>query len=128
MWDREIQTGKVFYSDQWKRMLGFARDEIAHTPEAWKELVHPEDREKVLEELHRHQRGETPEYLAEYRIMCKDKSYKWVLARGKVTARDPKGNALRIVGPLPTLPIAGFSKHSCAKPRRWRLSDSWQEG
>lgn len=98
VWDREIQTGKVFYSDQWKRMLGFTPDEIAHTPEAWKELVHPEDREKVLEELHRHQRGETSEYLAEYRIRCKDKSYKWVLARGKVTARDPQGNALRIVG------------------------------
>lgn len=98
VWDREIQTGRVFYSDQWKRMLGFAPDEIAHTPEAWKELVHPEDREKVLEELRRHQRGETPEYLAEYRIRCKDKSYKWVLARGKVTARDPQGNALRIVG------------------------------
>jgi PAS domain S-box-containing protein len=98
VWDREIQTGKVFYSDQWKRMLGYARNEIAHTPEAWKELVHPEDREKVLEELHRHQRGETPEYLAEYRIRCKENSYKWILARGKVTARDLQGNALRIVG------------------------------
>lgn len=98
VWDREIQTGKVFYSDQWKRMLGFSRTEIMHTPEAWKELVHPEDREKVLEELHRHQRGESPEYLAEYRIRCKDNSYKWILARGKVTARDQQGNALRIVG------------------------------
>ncbi|MRR54042.1 MAG: hybrid sensor histidine kinase/response regulator [Deltaproteobacteria bacterium] len=98
VWDHEIQTGKVFYSDQWKRMLGFARSEIAHTPESWKELIHPEDREKVLEELHRHQRGESPEYLAEYRIRCKDNSYKWVLARGKVTARDQHGNALRIVG------------------------------
>ena len=78
--------------------MALAPDEIAHTPEAWKELVHPEDLEKVLEELHRHQCGETPEYLAEYRIRCKDKSYKWVLARGKVTARDSKGNALRIVG------------------------------
>lgn len=98
VWDREIRTGKVFYSDQWKRMLGFARSEIAHTPEAWKDLVHPEDREKVLEELHRHQCGESPEYLAEYRIRCKDNSYKWILARGKVTARDQQGNALRIVG------------------------------
>jgi len=98
VWDREIQTGKVFYSDQWKRMLGFARNEIEHTPEAWKELVHPEDREKVLVELHRHQYGESPEYLAEYRIRCKDNSYKWILARGKVTARDQQGNALRIVG------------------------------
>ena len=24
VWDREIQTGRVFYSDQWKRMLGFS--------------------------------------------------------------------------------------------------------
>lgn len=98
VWDRQIQTGKVYYSDQWKRMLGFARNEIAHTPEEWKARVHPEDLEEVLKELDRHLQGETPEYLAEYRIRCKDNSYKWVLARGKVTARDPQGNALRIVG------------------------------
>ncbi|RQW89769.1 MAG: response regulator [Geobacter sp.] len=98
VWDREIRSGKVFYSEQWKRMLGYERDEIPNTPEAWKELVHPEDLEMVLDELHRHEHGETQEYLAEYRIRCKDKSYKWVLARGKVTARDPHGNALRIVG------------------------------
>jgi PAS domain S-box-containing protein len=98
VWDRDIQTGRVFYSEQWKRMLGYAPDEVPHTPEAWKGLVHPDDLEKVLAELHRHQRGETPEYLAEYRIRCRDGSYKWVLARGKVTVRDAEGKALRIVG------------------------------
>jgi PAS domain S-box-containing protein len=98
VWDRDIQTGRVFYSEQWKRMLGYTPDEVPHTPEAWEGLVHPDDLEKVLAELHRHQRSETPEYLAEYRIRCRDGSYKWVLARGKVTVRDAEGKALRIVG------------------------------
>ncbi|HOP41147.1 MAG TPA: PAS domain S-box protein [Geobacteraceae bacterium] len=98
VWDREIQTNKVFYSDQWKRMLGYEPDEISHTPTAWKQLIHPEDLEKVMQELRRHERDETPEYLAEYRIRCKDGSYKWILARGKVMIRDAHGNALRIVG------------------------------
>ncbi|MDD2319706.1 MAG: PAS domain S-box protein [Geobacteraceae bacterium] len=98
VWDRNIPSGRVFYSDQWKRMLGYAPDEVPDTPEAWKGLVHPDDLQRVLTELHRHQLGETPEYLAEYRIRCRDGSYKWVLARGKVTVRDAAGNALRIVG------------------------------
>lgn len=98
VWDREIQTDRVFYSEQWKRMLGYEPEEIPHTPASWKELIHPEDREKVMQELRRHERGETPEYLAEYRIRCKDGSYKWILARGKVMVRDADGKALRIVG------------------------------
>lgn len=98
VWDREIKTDKVFYSDQWKRMLGYEPEEIPQTPTAWRQLIHPEDLEKVIQELHRHEHGETPEYLAEYRIRCKDGSYKWILARGKVMIRDADGKALRIVG------------------------------
>ena len=98
VWDHDIAAGREFYSAQWKRMLGYESHEIGDSPHAWKELVHPDDLDRVMGELVRHLRGETPVYLAEFRIRCKDGSYKWVLSRGKVTARDEKGNPLRIVG------------------------------
>jgi PAS domain S-box-containing protein len=98
VWDWDYTTGRVYYSDQWKRMLGYEVHEIGDTLEAWKKIVHPDDLERVLGELQRHLRGEVPVYLSEYRIRCRDGSFKWILARGKVTARDEKGKPLRVVG------------------------------
>jgi len=98
VWDNDIVTGKNYYSEQCKRMLGYEPDEIGDTFETWLNRVHPDDRERVLEESQRHLRGEIPVYEAEFRIMCRDGSYKWVLSRGKVMARNEKGEPLRVVG------------------------------
>ena len=98
VWDHDIANGREYYSEQWKRILGFEPHEIGVTHEVWKDLVHPDDRERVLEEAQRHLRGEIPVYVAEFRIRCRDGSYKWVLSRGKVMARNEKGEPLRIVG------------------------------
>ncbi|NMC74638.1 MAG: PAS domain-containing protein [Geobacteraceae bacterium] len=98
VWDNDIRTGKNYYSDQCKRMLGYEPDEIGDSFDAWLNRVHPDDRERVLEEAQRHLRGEVPVYVAEFRIRCRDGSYKWVLSRGKVMARNERGEPLRIVG------------------------------
>ncbi len=98
VWDWDFPAGRVYYSDRWKRMLGYEVHEIGDTPEEWKKIVHPDDLERVMGELQRHLRGEVPVYLSEYRIRCRDGSFKWILGRGKVTARDEKGEPLRAVG------------------------------
>lgn len=98
VWDHDIATGREYYSVQWKRMLGYEPHDMDDGREAWKDLVHPDDRERVMAETQRHLRGESPVYLAEFRIRCRDGSYKWVLSRGKVIARGERGEALRIVG------------------------------
>ncbi|MFM2050300.1 MAG: hypothetical protein RL682_791, partial [Pseudomonadota bacterium] len=40
----------------------------------------------------------TPSYVNEHRILCKDGSWKWVLARGMVISRDADGKPLRMIG------------------------------
>jgi len=98
VWDRDITTGRVFYSDQWKSMLGYHPSEVGATTEEWLGLVHPDDRQRVMEALGNHLSGATPLYLAELRMRCRDGTYKWILTRGKVMVRDPEGRALRVVG------------------------------
>jgi len=47
-----------------------------------------------------HLAAKSPLYSAEHRMRTKDGSWKWVLGRGKVVARDQGGRALRMVGTL----------------------------
>ena len=98
LWDWNAQTNKVFYSRQWKNMLGFEETEIGDTLDEWDKRIHPEDRNYVYEEINKHFSGETPIYKSEHRVKCKDGTYKWILNRGKVIAWTQEKKPLRIIG------------------------------
>jgi PAS domain S-box-containing protein len=100
VWDWEAQTQTVFYSPRWAQILGYEAEEVGNSMEDWKNRIHPEDSMKVLKALEDHLKRETPEYVSEYRIRCKDGSFKWVLDRGKVMARAGDGKPLRVLGSL----------------------------
>ncbi len=98
LWDWDIESGKVFYSSRWKSMLGYGDEEIPASIAVWGELVHPDDKQRVLDAVQRHIDGHTPEFVQEYRMRCKDGSWKWLLARG-IALRDVNDtNKVRMIG------------------------------
>ncbi len=98
LWDWDMSSGKVFYSQRWKSMLGFADGDLRGHIDEWGELVHPEDKERVLQAVAAHLDGRTPEFVQEYRIRCKDGSWRWLLARGKAMPAAPGGGEMRMIG------------------------------
>ncbi|MCF6212921.1 MAG: PAS domain-containing protein [Flavobacteriaceae bacterium] len=98
IWDIDFQNNTVFYSKRWKSMLGYQEHEIGNTLKAWRELVHPDDLEYVDNAYLLHKNKKTKYYNAEYRMLCKDGSYKWILDRGEILARDTDGTPLRMIG------------------------------
>jgi PAS domain S-box-containing protein len=98
VWDVEIPTRQVQFSKRWKEMLGYTENEITNRYEQWQELLHPDDLAEALEGFQAYLDGQTPAYLNEFRMRCKDGSYKWILARGMVVSRDATGQPLRMVG------------------------------
>ena len=60
--------------------------------------LHPDDYERVMENMSLHLEGSTPVYEVEYRIQAKDGSWKWFYDRGKVTKRSEDGTPLFSAG------------------------------
>lgn len=83
IWDWRLNSHEVFFSDRWKTMLGYAPAEIEDRFEVWREHVHPEDLRRVMTAIDRHLHGETEFFEAEFRMLCKDGSYNWILSKGK---------------------------------------------
>lgn len=97
-WDWDPREGSVLRSPRWFGMLGYGPDEIGSTRADFLELVHPEDRARVLEderEVWRHR----DHVEIEFRMRAKNGEWKWILDRGKVVRRDPVSHEpLRIAG------------------------------
>lgn len=98
VWDWNVQTGEVFFSRQWKAMLGFEEDEIGSTLAERDQRVHPDDHRGVKEELEDYFSGKSEAYVSEHRVRGKDGTYKWILDRGKVVQWTEDGRPLRMIG------------------------------
>jgi PAS domain S-box-containing protein len=98
LWDWNPVTGQVYFSSQWKSMLGYNEDEISAMVEEWEKRIHPDDRESTLAAVKMHLEGKTPFYQNAHRLLCKNGNYKWILDRGKVIKRNEAGEPLRVIG------------------------------
>ncbi|MEW6678781.1 MAG: PAS domain-containing protein [Pseudomonadota bacterium] len=98
VWDWDMSTNATYFSPLWKAMIGYQDEEIANTYDAWAELIHPDDTSPVFAALQAHVRGETPDYVVEFRMRHKDGHWHWIQARGLVSSRSQEGKPLRMLG------------------------------
>jgi PAS domain S-box-containing protein len=98
IWDWNLISGEVFYSNRWKEMLGYNPHELEGKLHEWQNRVHPDDVNEVMSKLQQHLGQKTSDYLTEHRIKCKDGSWKWILDRGRVLEWTVDGKPSRMVG------------------------------
>ncbi len=98
VWDWNLKTNEVFYSKQYKAMLGFEEHEIVASLDEWSRRVHPDDIQTCLSDIQMHLDGKAQFYSNVHRVLCKDGIYKWILDRGKITDFSDTGQPLRMVG------------------------------
>ncbi|MDW8205084.1 MAG: PAS domain S-box protein [Cytophagales bacterium] len=97
-WDWNLQTGQIRFNERWAEMLGYQIEELNFSFEQWQQLIHPEDRARVLKAIEDCLKGNTASYEVEHREKTKSGEWKWLVAIGKVVERDSKGKPLRVLG------------------------------
>ena len=93
----DVSTEEMYQSPQLKKLFGFEDDEFPSSGLAWRERVHPEDLERLI-----NGRAELLEEGAgfcqqEYRFLHKSGEYRWFLTRSKLV-RDEHGKPVRQFG------------------------------
>jgi PAS domain S-box-containing protein len=97
VWDWDIQTNEFYLDPNVKAILGYSDAEIPNDLEVWSNYVHPDDKQPVMEAFQDHIDGKTPEFAYEHRMLHRDGSIRWIMARG-TAIRDDQGNPVRVVG------------------------------
>jgi PAS domain S-box-containing protein len=98
VWDWNIQTNKVVLSRRWGEILGSAEYELESSLQLWRSCIHPDDLAGVMASMQDYLDGKTVTYMHEHRILCSDRSTKWILSRGIIVSCDDSGAALRMIG------------------------------
>ena len=97
IWDWNLKTNEVFFSPQWKKIIGYADEEIPNTLAAWESLLHPEDLSHSRAVLQDYLEGHRPTYEVEVQMREKSGRYRWILARG-AALRDTENRPYRMAG------------------------------
>jgi PAS domain S-box-containing protein len=97
LWDLNVAEGRVFYSEQWKRQLGYQGDEISDSLEEWRERLHPDDRQAAQENALAFSRSPGVAVESTFRMRHRDGSWRWIISRGSCLA-DAEGVPVRMIG------------------------------
>jgi PAS domain S-box-containing protein len=97
-WELNLKSKEAWRNSQWFRMLGLTKDQASKNPFLWFELVHPVDKSRLSDQVHKLIEGDIDYFEAEYRLKKSDGSYMWVFDKGRIVEKGDHGRALIIAG------------------------------
>ena len=98
LWDLEPQTGKTWYSERFKELLGYSGDESDDAFPGWENSLHPDDHDTVVAKLENHLDNRSP-FNEVIRLKYKSGEYRWYRSMGQALW-DDSGQAYRMAGSI----------------------------
>lgn len=80
-WEWDLNSGRVYFSPEWKKQLGYEEVELSNHLDEWKNRLHPDERARVIRQMTTFSEAPTPDFEIEYRLLHRDGNYRWMLAR-----------------------------------------------
>ena len=99
IWDWDIQKNSVFWGEGFRTNFGYDPQSINADFDMWVSLIHPRDRDRLVENIKSVLKGNDQNWFSEYSLKKSDGTYANVIDKGFVI-RDDKGEAVRMVGSI----------------------------
>ncbi len=96
LWDFNFDNNRLYVSQRWKAMMGYAHlgpDDIVD----WRGMVHPDDLSRVQDAMFKHVSGALPLFESTHRMRHCNGEYRWVISRAKGRI-DSVGRLQRLIG------------------------------
>jgi PAS domain S-box-containing protein len=96
IYDWDIATGKIYYSERVYDLLGFSSKDY-RTVAGWRNRIHPDDLPRFDAGIVAHLKGATERFECDYRFRARDGNWRWARQHG-IALRDASGRAIRLIG------------------------------
>jgi PAS domain S-box-containing protein len=95
LWEWNLKSGAIDVSPRWRGMLGWSAAALAGIDD-WRALLHPDERDAVLQAQQQYLDGAAPRFDAQYRVRQGDGEYRWVHSRA-AAIRHASGTPYRMI-------------------------------
>ncbi|MFY7652651.1 MAG: PAS domain-containing protein [Chitinophagaceae bacterium] len=83
LWYWDIINDKAFFSPKFRKIMGYADDEMIEGMDSLRKVCHPDDLMPTMKAIEDHLTKKTTHIEHEYRLKTIDGDYKWFLLRGE---------------------------------------------
>ena len=97
VWDWDLIRDQIQWSDALREIFGYAPRDMATDSQWWVDRIHPDDRGRVVQQLHEWLQGRRGRWMAEYRFRHATGNYLTVADRGTLIF-DQSERPVRMVG------------------------------
>jgi len=113
-------TAVTYVSPQSEQLLGISEEQRTANPRYWTQVIHPDDRERVLAHLSESQEKREP-FILEFRVVRPDGNELWIRIHAE-PVMDEQGNALFLQGVLIDMTERKRAEHALRdSEERYRL-------
>jgi two-component system CheB/CheR fusion protein len=99
VWDWNLLDDTIWWSDTFQTAFGYTVESVKETIDSWYDLIHPEDRDRVVSSVHQVINSGEANWTAEYRFRKADGTYASLQDRGYVR-HDAGKRPVRMVGSM----------------------------
>jgi chemotaxis protein methyltransferase CheR len=96
LWDWDLLKETVFYSNQFRKSLGFSPEAFTGTIDFFKNQLHPDERQSIIDALDKHLTSREP-FEKECRLQTTSGQYRWFFTRAQAVW-DEEGNPIQLAG------------------------------
>ena len=97
VWDWDLDRQTLYLSPRWKEQLGYQDHELKNCYDTWRDLLHSDDRDWVIEQLGSYLASPTELWECEYRLLHRQGGHRWILSRASPVHRET-GKLVRLLG------------------------------
>ena len=101
IWDLDLETNEIYRSEAFTVFSGYDNNMIQPNLDWWFDKVHPDDKDRVRDKVKESIAQGVTFWQDEYRFLCADGNYKYLLDRWIILYKDEK--AVRIIGAIQDL-------------------------
>ena len=99
VWDWDLVHDTIWWNANFFTAYGFRLEDIEPDAASWTTRIHPDDRNRILEGIHRIIDGSGNSWSDDYRFLRADGSFAEIFDRGFVV-RDASGKGVRMIGAM----------------------------
>ncbi len=112
IWTWNILDNQWSFSSGMPDLLGYASGEWGSHIDEWFSRIHADDVKSAMQTMRVCVDGRSQQFHDEYRMLCRDGSWKWIRARGVVLEKNEANRVLRMQGTLAALTVSSGTHES----------------